>query len=85
MTGSKAIPMVFAEAFQTRQFLFLGHGLGDWNLRVLLNRLQTRPSVDDPSWAIQKDVTDVEKEFWSKRGVNVYEVDVTDFVRGLHD
>ena len=85
MTGGKAIPMVFAEAFQTRQFLFLGHGLGDWNLRVLLNRLQTRPSVDDPSWAIQKDVTDVEKEFWSKRGVNVYEVDVTDFVGGLND
>jgi hypothetical protein len=30
----------FAEPFQTRPFLFLGYGLYDWNLRVVLNRIE---------------------------------------------
>ena len=38
MTKNKAIPAIFAEPFQTRHFLFLGYGLNDWNLRVVLYR-----------------------------------------------
>lgn len=40
MTKNKAIPAIFAEPFQTRAFLFLGYGLYDWNLRVVLNRIE---------------------------------------------
>ncbi len=49
MTKNKAIPSIFAEPFQTRHFLFLGYGLNDWNLRVVLNRIPKGLK----SWAIQ--------------------------------
>lgn len=41
ITKSSAIPKIFAEPFQTRPFLFLGYGLYDWNLRVVLNRIDS--------------------------------------------
>jgi hypothetical protein len=34
-----AIPPVFTEYFSSRSFLFLGYGLRDWNLRVVLKNL----------------------------------------------
>ena len=34
MTGQMAIPARFMLHFRDRQFLFLGYGLADWNLRV---------------------------------------------------
>src|ERR1035441_10543565 len=39
MIKSTAIPPTFYEQFATRNFLFLGYGLRDWNLRVLLKNL----------------------------------------------
>jgi SIR2-like domain len=51
-----AIPPVFTEHFSSRSFLFLGYGLRDWNLRVVLKNLsrvlpaktsaETRPAID---------------------------------------
>ena len=49
MTRRSVIPPIFAEPFQSRPFLFLGYGLYDWNLRVILNRI--RSSGDTPSFA----------------------------------
>lgn len=39
MTTKEAIPQCFISHFYTRQFLFLGYGLRDWNFRVMLNKL----------------------------------------------
>jgi hypothetical protein len=55
MTRNRAIPAIFAEPFQTRPFLFLGYGLRDWNLRVVLSRIEKdlhrRKGIK--SWSIQ--------------------------------
>ena len=40
MTGGKAVPALFMKAFHDRHFLFLGYGLRDWNLRVVLRNLR---------------------------------------------
>jgi hypothetical protein len=85
MTKNKAIPSIFAEPFQTRHFLFLGYGLRDWNLRVVLNRIEKdmrRPS-GTTSWAIQNGPSPLEKRFWQEHKVEVYDVMIEDFVKEL--
>lgn len=43
MTRQGAIPATFKRYFQQRSFLFLGYGLADWNLRVLLCNVKSQP------------------------------------------
>lgn len=74
MTRRNVIPPIFAEPFQNRPFLFLGYGLYDWNLRVILNRVQEfRGNPRFRSWAIQTRSKPVERKLWEARGVDVYD------------
>jgi hypothetical protein len=43
MTRQGAIPATFKRYFQQSRFLFLGYGLADWNLRVLLHNVKSQP------------------------------------------
>jgi hypothetical protein len=73
VSGSK-IPNVFADPFQKRPFLFLGYGLYDWNLRVILRRIHTfRGNTDVRSWAIETLTKPVERRLWEARGIDVYD------------
>jgi hypothetical protein len=85
MTKNKAVPAIFAEPFQTRPFLFLGYSLRDWNLRVVLNRIEKdlRRPRGIRSWAIQKDPSPLEQRFWQERGVEVYNKPLDEFVDEL--
>jgi hypothetical protein len=98
MTDRKAVPMRFMRHFRERQFLFLGYGLNDWNLRVILKNLRaTLPpgeteTADDenkeddpPSWAIQFAPSDLERALWGNRKVNIYDRDINYFVRRLRE
>ena len=85
MTKGKAVPAIFAEHFQRRHFLFLGYGLNDWNLRVVLNRIEKdlRRPKGITSWAIQHQTRKLERRFWQQRGVEVYDLVLDQFVRAL--
>jgi hypothetical protein len=86
MTKSAAIPNIFAEAFQTRPFLFLGYGLYDWNLRVVLNRIEKelRRPGDIVSWAVEPRSKPLEKALWEKRNVAVFDgLTLNEFVERL--
>jgi hypothetical protein len=97
MTGQTALPAQFMRHFRTRHFLFLGYGLRDWNLRVVLKNLRTvLPTVEDAgaspaddededlrSWAIQFKPSELETELWSARKVKIYDVDINEFVEKL--
>lgn len=47
MTGQTAIPARFMLEFRRRHFLFLGYGLKDWNLRVMMKNLNTALLSED--------------------------------------
>lgn len=86
----RAFPSIFAEPFQTRHFLFLGYGLRDWNLRVILNRVEKdlRQAAADQrgdirSWAIDAAPSPLEARLWQGRGVEIYEMGIDDFLDGL--
>jgi hypothetical protein len=96
MSGQTAVPALFMRHFGSRHFLFLGYGLRDWNLRVLLKNLKTivpaaadAPDTDDEeedelrSWAIQFRPSDLEVELWNARRVKIYDVDINEFVSCL--
>ncbi len=96
MISQTAVPALFMRYFRTRNFLFLGYGLNDWNLRVVLrnleNALPTAPDPNNPddtsdnelrSWAIQFKPSELEVELWSARGVKVYDVDINQFVKNM--
>jgi hypothetical protein len=88
MTSNAAIPSLFIPYFRERSFLFLGYGLRDWNLRVVLRNLSKSFSkrADDelPSWAIQYKPSDLERALWEKRGVKIFDISLDDFVRRMH-
>ena len=81
MSKHDAIPKIFAEPFSKHAFLFLGYGLDDWNLRVVLNRIERdlggRKHVT--SWAVQHPLSPLERRFWQNRNVEVYEEKIEDF------
>jgi hypothetical protein len=92
MTQQAAVPAQFMAYFSARQFLFLGYGLRDWNLRVVLKNLKAVLRIqepgnadqdDDPSWAIQYRPSLLETMLWKKRNVNIYNMDVNKFVDEL--
>ncbi len=99
MTGQTAVPAQFMRHFRTRHFLFLGYGLRDWNLRVVLKNLRTvLPAMDEApasqdddeeedlrSWAIQYRPSDLETELWNARKVKIYDVDIKEFVNKLRE
>jgi len=85
MTKNKVIPAIFAELFQSRSFLFLGYGLHDWNLRVVLNRIEKdmRHTKRIASWAVQRNPSALEKRFWANRQVEVYDMAIEEFIEKL--
>lgn len=86
MTRNTAIPNVFAEPFQTRPFLFLGYSLYDWNLRVVLNRIdrELRRPGDIQSWAIEARPKPLESILWQRRNVQVFDnLTIDKFVSSL--
>lgn len=85
-----AVPSAFSAYFSSRSFLFLGYGLKDWNLRLLLRKIRRKvgdqPNLSQPtSWAMQKDPTDLDRELWVKRGVKIYNVRLEDFVTQMQE
>jgi len=96
MTGQTAIPARFMVEFRKRRFLFLGYGLRDWNLRVMLRNLKSTlrtkeiaaPSTPEEgedlrSWAIQRNPSELERSLWLARKVNIYDMGVDAFVANL--
>ncbi|HEX6702894.1 MAG TPA: SIR2 family protein [Gaiellaceae bacterium] len=77
------LPASILPALQRTHFLFLGYGLADWNLRVILQRIWQQQNHDWSSWAVQHQTTPLELKFWTKRGVDIQVVDLLDYVHAL--
>jgi hypothetical protein len=94
MTSQTAVPSLFMRHLRMRHFLFLGYGLRDWNLRVVLKNLKgvLPGGADAPedeeelvSWAIQFRPSELEVELWRSRRVKIYDVDINEFVKRLRE
>jgi hypothetical protein len=71
--GENYMPTHLLSMATQRRLLFLGYSLKDWNVRVMLGRLNyTR----ETSWSFQQRNLPAEAKLWSKYGVETHHVDL---------
>jgi hypothetical protein len=72
--GSRTVPLY--------SLLFLGYGMHDWNLRVLLEELQVgrRMAGQEQHYAFMRSLDPMEEELLKKRGVEPYNCDLGEMV-----
>jgi hypothetical protein len=77
------IPVTLIETLTETHFLFLGYSMRDWNLRVILQRIWGEQELGWQSWAVQLQVEEIDRKFWGKRGVEILEIDLEEYIGGL--
>jgi hypothetical protein len=75
-----AVPSAFRSHFSERAFLFLGYGLRDWNLRLLLKQVNNSKMR---SWAILHEPSFFERTLWQGRNVKIFDMRLEDFVAAM--
>jgi len=78
-----AIPVALAAKLRRSHFLFLGYGMREWNLRLVLGRMWGVDRVSYRSWAVRTDAQPLERQFWRARDVDLLEVPVDDYATAL--
>lgn len=91
LNNDAGVPSLIKNVFKDYSILFIGYGLRDWNIRVLLKYLRTEPI---PSFAIQRDLQ-ADKEptaagewdnsviYWQDQKITIYNCDALTFVTEL--
>ncbi len=80
---SGLVPVNLLRTLQRCHFLFLGYGLRDWNLRVILHRIEREQVLSWRSWAIQREIDEIDLRFWRLHSVDVIDSDLGSYVEGL--
>ncbi len=76
------IPVQILERIRESHFLFLGHRMRDWSLRVFLQRV-LGDRLDARSWAVDPGVDVLERELWEHFGVDVIDERLSPFLLQL--
>lgn len=71
---SALLPVPLTTKLTKSHLLFLGYGLRDWNLRVILHRLWGDRKLSWKSWAIQLEPDALDREFWRGRDVDILDL-----------
>ena len=77
------VPASLLARLKRSHFLFLGYSMRDWNLRVILRRIWGQQTLSYKSWAVQLHPDEIEQEFWRKRGVDILDIRLEEYVAGL--
>jgi hypothetical protein len=80
---SNLVPVTLLAKLRRSHFLFLGYGLRDWNLRVILHRIAEEQNVNYKSWAIQLGPSDLDRRAWSRRDVEILDLTLDRYVSVL--
>jgi hypothetical protein len=90
LQSDPGLPPAIRELFETSSILFIGYGLRDWNVRVMLRALRARRGNRGVDWsdsfAIQRRTDDwdsVVLYFSKKENIKCFDVDALQFVDEL--
>ncbi len=78
-----AVPVALAAKLRRSHFLFLGYGMRDWNLRLVLGRIWGGEGVTYQSWAVLPAAKPLERQFWRARSVELLEAPLEEYVESL--
>jgi len=77
-------PVELLKKLSRSHFLFLGHSLRDWNLRVIFHRIQSQRK-NYRSWAIQPAPTEMDERFWGTHQVDIFDkMSLEEYVEELY-
>jgi SIR2-like domain len=82
---SALLPVFVAAKLKKSHFLFLGYGLRDWNLRVILHRITGAQRLAYSSWAIQRSPDQLDEKFWGRRAVTIIDCELRAYIDALRD
>jgi SIR2-like domain len=77
------VPSSLMNAMRNGNFLFLGYGLRDWNLRVILKHIWAEQRFAKQSWAIQHEADDFDTKFWRRLNVNIVTADLLAWIETM--
>ena len=80
---SSLLPVTLAAKLRQSHILFLGYSMRDWNLRAIFHRIWAERKRGYKSWAIQLDPDPIEQAFWQKRGVDILNIRLEDYVAAV--
>jgi hypothetical protein len=79
----KLIPAYLMARMRTSHFLFLGYGMRDWNLRVILRHIWSEQTRHFASWAIQLAPGEIDRRFWERHGVEIVDAALEEWVDAM--
>jgi hypothetical protein len=82
---NELIPARLLATLSNSHLLFLGYGMHDWNLRVLLQHISNSRDLKWNWWAIQLKVGAFDREMWMRRDVALHQVRLSDYVKELEE
>jgi hypothetical protein len=80
---STLLPSPLVDALRRSHILFLGHSLGDWNLRAIFHRIWKERPRRSRSWAVQRGADELDVRVWQERGVEILDVPLGEYVEAL--
>jgi hypothetical protein len=72
-------PSTLKNAIKNKRFLFLGYGLRDWSMRVLLKQLWELRNLEARSWAVDLYLQSLDRLIWDDRKVDIYKASLASF------
>ena len=82
---SSLIPVTLAARLRRSYFLFLGHSLRAWNVRVILRRIWGDQKLNFKSWSIQFNPERIDQELWQQRGVDILNIPLEEYISALDE
>src|SRR5919197_331849 len=76
------IPAALMAKMSASHFIFLGYGMRDWNLRVILHHIWSQQTRTYTSWAIEKQPDPIDEKFWDRHGVDIVAIPLEEWVEG---
>jgi DNA-binding SARP family transcriptional activator len=78
-----AIPVALAAKLRRSHFLFLGYGMREWSLRLVLDRMWGGDVPSYRSWAVVPEAHPLERSFWRARDIDLLELPLADYGSAL--
>ena len=80
---ANVVPVTLAAKLRRSHLLFISYPVVEWSLRVFLHRVFGDEPISYRSWAVLPGAHPIQHEFWRRRGVDLYDIPLDDFVGAL--
>jgi hypothetical protein len=80
----KLIPEYLIRQFSGKSFLFLGYDLEQWHDRLIAHSILEKANRRDRSFAVRENPTPYQRAFWKSNHVDIYDVELQEFIGKLN-